>query len=162
MSAPAFAPAAPKHVLFVTGKLAEPALQDTLASMSPPFAYDVAVLRITVAALMTTAWIAKHLDIPPGTDLVLIPGLCEGDVSEIVGASGVRVEKGPKDLREIPEYFGQAAARRDYGAYDIEIIAEIKALCVNAVEDAVAFAKGSATPDPASAASYVFAEGSPR
>jgi dihydropteroate synthase-like protein len=37
----------------------------------------------------------------------------------------VRVEKGPKDLREIPEYFGQAAVREDYGAWDIEIIAEI-------------------------------------
>jgi len=37
----------------------------------------------------------------------------------------VRVEKGPKDLREIPEYFGQAAAREDYGAWDIEIFAEI-------------------------------------
>jgi dihydropteroate synthase-like protein len=37
----------------------------------------------------------------------------------------VRVEKGPKDLREIPEYFGQAAAREEYGAWDIEIIAEI-------------------------------------
>ena len=38
---------------------------------------------------------------------------------------GVRVEKGPKDLREIPEYFGRAAAARDYGAWDIEIVAEI-------------------------------------
>ena len=38
---------------------------------------------------------------------------------------GVRVEKGPKDLREIPRYFGRAAAARDYGAWDIEIVAEI-------------------------------------
>ena len=37
----------------------------------------------------------------------------------------MRVEKGPKDLREIPRYFGQAAAAADYGAYDIEILAEI-------------------------------------
>ena len=43
------------------------------------FAYDVTVLGITVAALMTTAWIARHLIVPAGTDLVLIPGLCEGD-----------------------------------------------------------------------------------
>ena len=35
------------------------------------------------------------------------------------------MEKGPKDLREIPRYFGQAAAAVDYGAYDIEILAEI-------------------------------------
>ena len=35
------------------------------------------------------------------------------------------VEKGPKDLREIPEYFGKAAAASDYGPYAIEILAEI-------------------------------------
>ena len=29
--------------------------------MAPEFPYEVSVLRITVAALMTTAWIAKHL-----------------------------------------------------------------------------------------------------
>src|SRR5256885_7062402 len=33
---------------------------------------------------------------------------------------GVPVEKGPKDLRQIPEYFGRAALARDYGGYDIE------------------------------------------
>ena len=37
----------------------------------------------------------------------------------------MRVEKGPKDLREIPRHFGRAAAARDYGAWDIEIVAEI-------------------------------------
>lgn len=83
------------------------------------------MLPITVAALMTTEWITKHLTVPPNTDLVLIPGLCEGATSSIADRFAVRVEKGPKDLREIPEYFGQAAAREDYGAWDIEIIAEI-------------------------------------
>jgi len=120
-------------VLFVTGRLAEPSLRRLLADMAPPFAYDVIVLRITVAALMTTAWIAHHLqprDVPEGTDLVLIPGLCEGEPDVITnqlcsGKSGVRVEKGPKDLREIPGYFGRAAAARNYGAWDIEILAEI-------------------------------------
>jgi len=112
-------------VLFVTGRLAEAALRRTLADMAPPFAYDVAVMRITVAALMTTAWIARFLEVPPGTDLVLIPGLCEGDVGDISTKTGVHTAKGPKDLREIPEYFGRAAALHDYGAYDIEILAEI-------------------------------------
>jgi dihydropteroate synthase len=117
--------AAPSRVLFVTGKLAEPALRSALASMKAPFATDVAMLPITVAALMTTEWIAKHLAVPAGTDLVLIPGLCEGATEPIADRFAVRVEKGPKDLREIPEFFGQAAAREDYGAWDIEIIAEI-------------------------------------
>jgi dihydropteroate synthase len=116
---------APSRVLFVTGRLAEPALRRTLTDMAPPFAYDVAVMKITVAALMTTEWMSRYLSVPDGIDLVLIPGLCEGDVDVVERAAGVRVRKGPKDLREIPGYFGRAAAQRDYGAYDIEILAEI-------------------------------------
>jgi len=87
----------------------------------------VAVMKITVAALMTTPWIARFLEVPAGTDLVLIPGLCEGDPALIAEPTGVTVEKGPKDLRQIPEYFGRArgGAARDYGAYDIEIVAEV-------------------------------------
>ena len=74
--------ATPRRVLLVTGRLAEPSLRRVLTQMAPRFAYDVTVLKITVAALMTTDWIARHLhpeQVPDGTDLVLIPGLCEGD-----------------------------------------------------------------------------------
>ncbi len=115
----------PRRVLFVTGGLAEPALRRTLGDMAPAFAWEVAVMKITVAALMTTPWIARFLEVPAGTDLVLIPGLCEGDPALIAEKTGVTVEKGPKDLRQIPEYFGRARAARDYGAYDIEIVAEV-------------------------------------
>jgi len=113
-----------RHVVFVTGRLAEPALRRVLAEMSPPFAYDVAVLGITVAALMTTPWIARRLQVPDGTDLILIPGLCEGDAQVVGDTLGVPVQKGPKDLRQIPGFFGRAATR-EYGAWDIEIVAEI-------------------------------------
>src|SRR4030095_2626304 len=115
----------PQRVLFVTGKLAEPALRRVLAEMAPPFAYDVAVLGITVAALMTTEWIAWHLTPPSDdTDLVLIPGLCEGDPAIVRQASGREVQKGPKDLRDIPTHFGHQVPP-NYGAWDIEIVAEI-------------------------------------
>src|SRR3954468_9373158 len=115
----------PSRVLFVTGKLAEPALRRVLSRMDAPFECEVAVLKITVAALMTTSWIARHLEVPSGTDLVLIPGLCEGDPALLREQFGVPAAKGPKDLREIPRYFGQAQAAADYGAYSIEILAEI-------------------------------------
>jgi hypothetical protein len=82
-------------------------------------------MRITVAALMTTPWIARFLEVPEGTELVLLPGLCEGDPEIVARATGVATRKGPKDLREIPAFFGRAAVQADYGAYDIEILAEI-------------------------------------
>lgn len=116
---------APRRVLFVTGKLAEPALRRTLAETTLPFGYEVAVLRITVAALMTTEWIARFLEPPPGIDLILIPGLCEGDPAAIERRTGISARKGPKDVREIPEFFGQQALVRDYGSWDIRILAEI-------------------------------------
>ena len=74
---------------------------------------------------MTTPWIARFLEVPEGIELVLIPGLCEGETAVVSERFGVPVEKGPKDLREIPGYFGQAAAAIDYGGYSIEILAEI-------------------------------------
>lgn len=111
--------------LFVTGKLAAPALRATLEAMTPGLVHEVTVLRISVAALMTTSWIAKHLASAEGCDRIMIPGLCEGDVRAIEDRFGVRAEKGPADLRDLPEHFGQAALREEYGAYDIRIFAEI-------------------------------------
>lgn len=116
---------APARVLFVTGKLAEPALRRVLAGLPGAIQSEVAVMKITVAALMTTTWIARFLTVPPGTDLILLPGLVEGDPDTLQQKFGVPAARGPKDLRDIPSYFNQPAAARDYGAYDIEILAEI-------------------------------------
>lgn len=112
-------------VLFVTGRFAEPALRETVAEMEAGFASEVAVMKITVAALMTPDWIARFLEPPEGVDLILLPGLCRGDVEPLEEATGLRVEKGPDDLRRIPQYFGLAEARRDYGDHDIQILAEV-------------------------------------
>ena len=77
-------------------------------------------MKITVAALMTTPWIARFLDVPEGVDLVVIPGLCEGDPGVLMEKFGVQVQKGPKDLRDIPRHFGQQNERTGYGAWDME------------------------------------------
>src|SRR5207244_3874012 len=114
------------HILFVTGKLAEPALRRTLAELAPRagFSFSVAVLPITVAALTTTPWVANHLEPPAGIDRVLLPGLCGGDLEPVRARAGVPVERGPKDLRDLPEFFGACdTARADYGRFDIEILA---------------------------------------
>ena len=112
-------------ILFVTGKLAAPLLRDTLEGMRAEFDYEVAVMGISVAALMTTAWVARFLEVPPEVDLILLPGHAQGDLDLLEKRFGVRAEKGPKDLRQLPEHFGMAAARADYGAYDVQILAEI-------------------------------------
>jgi dihydropteroate synthase-like protein len=112
----------------VTGKLAEPALRRTLVELAAQadFDYTVAVLPITVAALATTPWIAKHLTIPEDVDRILLPGLCAGDLEVVARPQGVVIERGPKDLLDLPEYFGSSeTAKSDYGSYDITILAEI-------------------------------------
>ena len=113
------------RLLFVTGKLAAPALRDTLERAELPFEHDVAVMKITVAALMTTSWIARFLEVPDGVTKVIVPGLCEGEADELADAVGVPVEKGPADLKRIPAWFGQADARAAFGARDIRVFAEI-------------------------------------
>ncbi|HEX7448229.1 MAG TPA: DUF6513 domain-containing protein [Pirellulales bacterium] len=114
------------HIHFITGRLAEHSLRKLLAELAPAagFDYTVEVLGITVAALMTTEWVAKRIQVPPQADRVVLPGYCSGDLAAVQPRTNVPVERGPKDLRELPRWFGQPRAD-DYGPYDIEILAEI-------------------------------------
>ncbi|MCE9605405.1 MAG: DUF6513 domain-containing protein [Planctomycetia bacterium] len=117
-----------EHIQFVTGRLAEFSLRKMLEALAPQvgFDYTIDVLGITVAALMTPAWIAKRIAHVPEAHRVLIPGYCGGDISVIAAACGKPVERGPKDLRALPAFFGRKpSAMEDYGKYDIEILAEI-------------------------------------
>jgi dihydropteroate synthase-like protein len=114
--------------LLVTGKLAEPALRRVVAELAPRVNADlsVAVLPITVAALATTEWIARHLRVPTGIERIVIPGLCIGELAVFMTRLGIAADRGPDDLRDLPEYFGQQkGGRPGYGSYDIAILAEI-------------------------------------
>lgn len=118
-----------ERIAFVTGRLAEPALRRTVAALAVDVGFEpvVAVLPITVAALATTNWVARHVALPVGVSRVVLPGLCRGDVSEVTNATGVPTERGPDDLRDLPEHFGRGpiGPPPGYGGYDIEILAEI-------------------------------------
>jgi len=111
--------------LFVTGKLAADALEATLERMAPDFAYEVAVLNISVAALMDTGWIARHLADAHGCQQVMISGWCQGDPSVIEERLGVPVIRGPKDLKDLPVFFGRERVLEGSGQYHVKILAEI-------------------------------------
>jgi dihydropteroate synthase-like protein len=114
-----------ERYLFVTGKLAAPALRGTLERAGLPFEYEVAVMKITVAALMTADWIARRLEVPDGVTRIMIPGLCQGDPAVLSERFDVPAEKGPADLKRLPAHFGQADARSRYGPRDVRVFAEI-------------------------------------
>lgn len=117
------------RVLFITGKLAEPALRRVLADLAPTAGFEphVAVMPITVAALLTTDWVSRHLPtLLPQLDRVVLPGFCRGELEPVSRATGAPAERGPLDLRDLPEHFGKRSGPPpNYGAFDIEILAEI-------------------------------------
>jgi dihydropteroate synthase len=113
---------------FVTGKLAEAALREVVASIAAKqdFDYTIDVLPITVAALMTPKWLLKHLKIPSGTSRVILPGYLHNGLEAIKAQIDTPIECGPKDVRDLPTMFGRKRFKgSDYGQHSIEIIAEI-------------------------------------
>jgi dihydropteroate synthase len=109
--------------LFVTGRLAEPALRNVVSGLE--IEHQIAVMNISVAALMTTRWIARRLEVPSGVDNIVIPGLCEGDVDTLQQATGLPVRKGPADVRALPQWYGREAVRAELGSRDVRVFAEI-------------------------------------
>ena len=111
------------ETLFVTGRLAEPALRSVVSGLD--IGHQIAVMNISVAALMTPRWIARRLKVPSGVDNIVIPGLCDGDVDALEQATGLPVRKGPVDVRSLPEWYGRAAVRAELGPRDVRVFAEI-------------------------------------
>lgn len=116
----------PRNILFLTGKLAESSLQKVLAGIQPAeFNYQIAQLGISVAALMTPEFIARRLPDARGADRIVIPGLCRGDLAPLAEKYGVPVERGPEDLKDLPQYFGRGGKAPDLSRYSTRIFAEI-------------------------------------
>ena len=116
-----------EKIHFTTGRLARAALEAILVDLAPQagFDYSIQTLPITVAALLTPQWIAPRLEVPPGTTKIILPGYCDGDLSPLLVVTEIPIEIGPKDLRQLPAFFGQKPNRDGLGEWDIEIIAEI-------------------------------------
>jgi len=114
-----------EHILFLTGKLAEKQLRQILADMAPEFEYTVHQLGLTVAALMTADMIRRRLKDFFGADRVLVPGRCRGDLEQLSADLGIRIERGPEELRDLPEFFGKKSKKASLDHYDLRIFAEI-------------------------------------
>jgi dihydropteroate synthase-like protein len=117
-----------ERILFITGRLAEPALRRVVAALSREvgFEYDVAVLGISVAALMHPDWVLRKLSVDARYDRAILPGWCRGDLQPLCERFRMPFELGPQDLHDLPEYFGQAGRKPvPLDRYDIEILAEI-------------------------------------
>jgi dihydropteroate synthase-like protein len=117
-----------ERILFITGRLAEPALRQVSRRLRDHWGYDceITVLNITVAALMHTRLVANRLKLEDEYDRVILPGWCSGDVRELTEQFGVPFELGPKDLYDLPAYLTEEEREpADLSKYSIEIIAEI-------------------------------------
>ena len=118
------------RLLFLTGKLAEHSLRQILQSIQAdhkqsPFEYEVRQIGVSVAALMTPPLIARRLPKVDNIDKVILPGLCQGDLAPLEAQWGVPVERGPKDLKDLPQYFGQQGKAPDLTQHSVTIFAEI-------------------------------------
>ncbi len=119
-----------ENLLFVTGKLAEKSLNKVLQevqanSKASSFKYRVAKIGVSVAALMTPELIARRLKGTGDAKKMILPGLCQGDLSLLHRQYGIPAERGPEDLKDLPQYFGQIGMKPDLSQYHTQIFAEI-------------------------------------
>ncbi|MEM7478019.1 MAG: DUF6513 domain-containing protein, partial [Planctomycetota bacterium] len=117
----------PKCYHFVTGRLAEHAVRNTVEQLANKigFQYSIQVLPITVAALMTSKWLLRHLKLPTPTNCLVLPGYMAAEQSKLQSELDIEIQLGPRDIRDLPRFFGEKVNREGYGEQSIEILAEI-------------------------------------
>lgn len=126
-----------EHILFLTGRLAQPSLERVLANIdSPPFTWEARELGLQVAALMTAEMIRRRVALPVvsapvGTEAprhvnrIIVPGRCRGDVDALAQHFGVPVQRGPDEVKDLPRFFDRAAKPIALNEYEVAIFAEI-------------------------------------
>ncbi|KND62423.1 hypothetical protein BVER_01631c [Candidatus Burkholderia verschuerenii] len=121
-----------EHIVFLTGRLAQASLLHVLESIAPadkrePFTWEVREIGLQVAGLMTADMIRRRVAQPlsEGTSRIIVPGRCRGDLDALSAHYGVKVERGPEEVKDLPQFFGRAARHVDLSRYETEIFAEI-------------------------------------
>lgn len=121
-----------EHIVFLTGRLAEQSLHRVLEGIAPvgaasPFTWEVREIGLQVAGLMTADMIRRRVTLPltEGTRRMIVPGRCRGDLDALTAHYGVKVERGPEEVKDLPQFFGREARHVDLSRYETEIFAEI-------------------------------------
>ena len=125
-----------EHIVFLTGRLAQPQLERVLAGLEdPPFSWEVREIGLQVAALMTADMIRRRVAAPVLSDIagaaprradrLIVPGRCRGDCDSLGAFYGIPVQRGPEELKDLPRFFNRAARPVDLSETGIRIFAEI-------------------------------------
>jgi dihydropteroate synthase-like protein len=115
-----------ERILFLTGHLARPRLEKVLASLHDmEFEWAILDVGVKVAALMTEAIISRRLPRPISADRIIVPGRCRADLDHLTDEFGVRFERGPEELKDLPAHFGKDGRALDLSRHDMRIFAEI-------------------------------------
>ncbi len=114
-----------ESILFLTGHLARPRLEAVLQAMEADFDWKVLDIGVKVAALMTEEIILRRLPNPVEAGKVMVPGRCRADLDRLSAHFGVPFQRGPDEVKDIPEFFGRARKASDMTKHDIQIFAEI-------------------------------------
>ena len=113
-------------LLFLTGRLAEPRLQRTVAGLGlPEGSWRIANVGVKVAALMTEAIVRNRLKPPLDADRVIVPGRSRMDLAHLKDHYGVPFERGPDEIIDLPQFFGKGGKPPDLSRHDLRIFAEI-------------------------------------
>ena len=116
----------PEHILFLTGRLAESQLRRVLGDLGDAgFTWEVQVLGVQVAALMTADMIRRRLTDIGRADRILLPGRCRGDLAALSAHFGIPVERGPDELMDLPGFFGRKRRAPDLSRHDVVLFAEL-------------------------------------
>jgi dihydropteroate synthase-like protein len=125
-----------EHIVFLTGRLAQPQLSRVLAGITAaPFTWEVREIGLQVAALMTADMIRRRIPAPvlserdgaapQRADRIIVPGRCRGDCDALSAHYGIPVQRGPEELKDLPRFFNRAAKPVDLSEYEVAIFAEI-------------------------------------
>jgi dihydropteroate synthase-like protein len=119
-----------EHIVLLTGRLAEPALRRVLGQLAPtgpdaPFTWEVREIGLQVAGLMTADMVRRRVALPLAADRILLPGRCRGDLEALSAHFGVPVQRGPEELKDLPQFFQREAQPVTLDDYATAIFAEI-------------------------------------